>query len=194
MPLLKHQIILHPDLVGQFALDKPVTPWARRVGFSWYLCPVIVAGDPQWLLANAEFGYCRLVNALEKAFTEVEQAALNAIESHLPDKGDGNNVSVSFDTEDITWHTANKIPEHVGLRYQAALKSLGKCKDTAGAKDALEKLNNTPLTIDDRTFAPAQGLEGLLEELAENFSHYIKTTPWWKLQWHLLTRQTPWMD
>ena len=40
MPLLKHQLILHPDIVSQFALDKPVTPYERRVGFSWYLCPV----------------------------------------------------------------------------------------------------------------------------------------------------------
>ena len=43
MPLLKHQLILHPDIVGQFALDKPVTPYERQVAFSWYLCPVIVA-------------------------------------------------------------------------------------------------------------------------------------------------------
>lgn len=25
MPLLKHQLILHPDIVSQFELDKPVT-------------------------------------------------------------------------------------------------------------------------------------------------------------------------
>ena len=43
MPLLKHQLILHPDIVSQFELGKPVTPYERRVGFSWCLCPVTLA-------------------------------------------------------------------------------------------------------------------------------------------------------
>lgn len=30
MPLLKHQLILHPDIVSQFELDKPVTPYERK--------------------------------------------------------------------------------------------------------------------------------------------------------------------
>lgn len=59
MPLLKHQLIFHPDIVSQFALDKPVTPYERRVGFSWYVCPARVAGEQEWLLVNIEFGYKR---------------------------------------------------------------------------------------------------------------------------------------
>ena len=56
--LLKHQLVLHPDIVGQVALDKPVTPYERQVGFSWYLCPVTIANVQEWLLVNVEFGYC----------------------------------------------------------------------------------------------------------------------------------------
>ena len=66
MPLLKHQLILHPDIVSQFELDKPVTPYERRVGFSWYLCPVTVANAREWLLVNVEFGYCDLVESCSK--------------------------------------------------------------------------------------------------------------------------------
>ncbi|TCS98726.1 hypothetical protein EDC36_104150 [Tepidimonas ignava] len=45
MPLLKHQTILQPDIVGQFELGKPLTPQERRVDFAWRLCPVIVANQ-----------------------------------------------------------------------------------------------------------------------------------------------------
>jgi len=38
MPLLTHQLILPPDMGGQLVLQKPVTPYERRVGFTWYLC------------------------------------------------------------------------------------------------------------------------------------------------------------
>lgn len=191
MTLLKHQIILHPDIVGQFALDKPITPYERHVGFSWYLCPVAVAGEQGWLLVNVEFGYCELVVEHSKTAADIEAAVLDVIEYHPPDDREEDNVSVSFDPVDITWHIADKMPEHVGLRYQQALKRLRKCKDISDAEDALESLNDTPLTIGGRTFAPTEGLEGLLKELADNFKHYIETTPWWKVRWHLRTKKTP---
>ena len=77
MPLLKHQLILHPDIVGQFALDKPVTPYERQVAFSWYLCPVIVADNSEWLLVNVEFGYCQLVIAPDKTPNHIADAAVS---------------------------------------------------------------------------------------------------------------------
>jgi hypothetical protein len=92
MPLLKHQLILHPDIVGQFALDKPVTPYERQVGFSWYLCPVSVANKQEWMLVNIEFGYCDLVESGNAA--DIEQAVLDSIEHHLPDDREEDNVSV----------------------------------------------------------------------------------------------------
>ena len=124
MPLLKHQLILHPDIVGQFALDKPVTPYERQVAFSWYLCPVIVADNSEWLLVNVEFGYCQLVIAPDKTPNHIADAAISAIEHHLPDDRDEDNVSVSLSTDDVSWHTATQMPEHVGLRYQEAHKIL----------------------------------------------------------------------
>lgn len=57
----------------------------------------------------------------------------------------------------------------------------------------LEQLNDTPLTLGGRKFAPSEGLDGLLLELADDFRHYIEATPWWKLQWHLWTRKRPWL-
>lgn len=193
MPILKHQIILHPDIVGQFALDKPVTPYERRIGFSWYLCPVIVAEKTEWLLVNVEFGYCAMVIAPEKTPLYIGDAAITVIEYHLPEDRDEDNVSVSLSGDDVTWHTATKMPEHVGLRYQQALKILRKRKDIHDADDALDKLNETPLKLLGRVFAPVEGLEGLLEELADNFRHYIETTPWWKVWWHAKMNRQPWL-
>ena len=58
MTILKHQIVVHPDLAGPFASERSITPYERQDGFSWYLCPVVVADKSEWLLVNAEFGYC----------------------------------------------------------------------------------------------------------------------------------------
>ena len=134
-----------------------------------------------------------LANASEKASSYVEQALLNAIESHLPDDRDEDSVSVSLNPGDITWHTADKMPEHVGLRYQEAHKILRKCADIHDADDALEKLNETPLKLHGRTFTPTEGLAGLLLELADNFRHYVETTPWWKVWWHAKMDRQPWV-
>lgn len=193
MPLLKHQLILHLDIVGQFALDKPVTPYERQVGFSWYLCPVIVADKSEWLLVNIEFGYCQLVIAPDKTPNHIADAAISAIEHHLPDDRDEDNVSVSLSRDDVSWHTATQMLEHVGLRHQEALKILRKCSDIHNADDALEKLNETPLKLHGRSFTPTEGLEGLLLELAENYRHYVETTPWWKVWWHAKTDRQPWL-
>jgi hypothetical protein len=73
---------------------------------------------------------------------------------------------------------------------QQALKLLDIHED---ATDVLEQLNDTPLTLGGRKFAPSEGLDGLLLELADDFRHYIEATPWWKLQWHLWTRKRPWL-
>ena len=109
------------------------------------------------------------------------------------DEHEEDNVSVSLNPNEITWHTADKIPEHVGLRYQQALALLDACVDIDAAEDALEQLNDTPLTIAGRTFAPSEGFDGLLLELADDYRHYIDTTPWWRLQWHMLIRKRGWL-
>ena len=110
------------------------------MGFSWYLCPVTVAGEQEWLLVNGEFGYVELVDTCDAE--AIEQAVFDVIELHLPDGKD--NVSVSFNPEHISWHTADKMPELVALRYQQALKLLDIHED---ATDELEQLNDTPLTL-----------------------------------------------
>jgi hypothetical protein len=192
MSILKHQLIFHPDIVSQFSLDKPVTPYERQIGFSWYLCLIIVANQNEWLLVNIEFGYCDLVEIND--VTEIKQSVLDSIEYHLPDDRDEDNVSVSFDPDDISWHTASKMPEHVAQRYQQVVKLMHKCKDHFDAADAIERLNDTNIKIHGRTFTPREGLEGLLLELADNYQHYIETTPWWKLYWHAWTNKSPWLE
>jgi len=64
---------------------------------------------------------------------------------------------------------------------------------TSPAEDVLDELNDTPLTIGSSTFAPTEGLEGLLLELADNFRHYVQTTPWWKVWWDAKRDRQPWL-
>lgn len=145
-----------------------------------------------WLLINVEFGFCQLVETPNAAALSVEEAAILAIDHHLP--VDRDEDSVSFRPSDVTWHTAEKIPEHVGMRYRQAQQLLGKCIDRFDPEEAMDRLNTKPLTLGGRTFAPVEGLEGLLLELANDFRHYIETTPWWKLQWHMWTRRAAWLE
>lgn len=164
------------------------------MGFSWYLCPATVAGEQEWLLVNVEFGYVELLGDNIRAASDIEHAVLDIIERHLPDEHVQDNVSVSWNPNQITWHTADKITPFVGSRYQQALALLDECRDITAAEDALEHLNDTQLTISGRTFAPAEGLDGLLLELADNYRHYIDSTAWYKQQWDLLTGKRPWLD
>lgn len=151
--------------------------------------------DQEWLLINVAFGYCALVIAPEITALYIGDAAISAVEYHFPDEREEDNVSVSRSGDDVTWHTAEKMPEHVGLQYQQAQRRVGKCRTVHEADEALERLNEKPVTIGGRTYAPTEGLEGLLLELADRFRDYMDTTPWWKLQWHLLTRkEAPWLD
>jgi hypothetical protein len=188
--MLSHQIILHPDT----PFTSSFTPYERKVGFSWYLCPATVAGEQEWLLVNVEFGYVELLGDNIRAASDIEHAVLDIIERHLPDEHVQDNVSVSWNPNQITWHTADKITPFVGSRYQQALALLDECRDITAAEDALEHLNDTQLTISGRTFAPAEGLDGLLLELADNYRHYIDSTAWYKQQWDLLTGKRPWLD
>ena len=147
-----------------------------------------------WLLINVEFGYCHLVEMPNATALAIEEAAITAIDHHLPVDRDEDNVSVSFRASDVTWHTATKIPEHVGGRYQQAQRLLDKCVDRFDPEEAMDRLNTKPLNLGGRTFAPAEGLEGLLLELADDFRHYLETTPWWRLQWHMWTRRAAWLE
>lgn len=194
MTLLKHQLITHADIAGLFSAERSITPYQSHKGFAWYLCPAVIADEQVWLLVNVEFGYVQLLADDSCTAADIEQAVLDVIELHLPDEQEQLNVSVSLKPNQITWHTADKIPEHVGQRYQQALVLLDSCLDILAAHDALEQLNDTELTISGRTFAPSEGMDGLLLELADNYWHYIDSTPWYKRQWHLLTGKRPWIN
>lgn len=186
-----NQIIFHQDIAALFSAERRITPYKPKQGFAWYLCPAVVADEQVWLLVNVEFGYVELLEGENCTAEAIEHAVLDVIEYHLPDEQEEDNVSVSLDPDSITWHTSDKILEQVGQRYQDALALLGTCLDIDAASDALEKLNDT--TWVDSGFTPSQCVEGLLLELADNYRHYIDTTPWWKLQWVLLRGKRPWL-
>ena len=162
MSLLKHQLITHADIAGQFTVESSITPYQSQQGFAWYLCPAVVADEQVWLLVNVEFGYVELLADDNCRASDIEQAVLDVIELHLPDEHQQDKVSVSWNPNQITWHTADKIPEHVRQRYQQALALLDSCRSIDAAEDALEQLNNTQLTMNGSTFAPAVGMDGLL--------------------------------
>ncbi|MBK5969653.1 hypothetical protein [Thiorhodovibrio litoralis] len=191
---------MDPDIdAGYMAATFPSTKSAifllhRGADHIWYLCPVTIAGDQEWLLVNVECGYCQLVIAPEKTPIYIADVALNAIEVHLPSDRDEDNVSASLSGDDVSWHTAEVMPKHVALRYAEARKRIGRCKDVHDAEDVLEQLNAKPLTINGRTFAPTEALEGLLLELADRFRQYNQTTPWWKQWWHAKAGCQPWLE
>jgi hypothetical protein len=143
MPLLKHRLITHADIAGQFNTERSTTPYQSQKYFAWYLCPAVVADEQVWLLVNVEFGYVELLADDNCTAADIEQAVLDVIELHQPDKDEQDNVSVRWNPDERTWHTADKIPEHVGPRYQQALALLDKCRDIDAAHDALEQLNHT---------------------------------------------------
>ena len=192
--MLKHQLILHQDVVAPFAAERSITPYARREGFSWHLCPAKVGHEHVWLLINGELGYISLIVADPVTADAIDHAAVETIEFLLPDDREDDNVSVSLDPADVSWHKSDRMPVHVGVRYDEALQLLARQRDLGHAEDALDDLNREQLLVNGRTFAPEVGLEGLLEELADNFRHYMETTPWWKLWWHVWTKKTPWLD
>lgn len=143
---------------------------------------------------NAEFGYCALVIAPSKDALHIGDAAISTVEHYLPADREQDNVSVSLSGDDVSWHTTEKVPELVGNRCLMACALIERCQDIHQADEALEALNDTPLTLHGRTFSPTEGLEGLLIEPADDFRDYIEHTPWLKLQWHPLTRrEAPWL-
>lgn len=194
MGILTHQIITHPDYAEPFRHERSFTPYEPRVGFSWFLYPVTIAKASEWLLVNGEFGYCELVIAPSKDALHIGDTAISAVEYHLPADREEDNVSVSLSGDDVSWHTTEKVPEHVGKRCLMACALFERCRDINQADEALEALNDTPLTLHGRTFTPTEGMEGLLRELADDFRDYIEHTPWWKQCWHRLAGKAPWLD
>ena len=82
MSLLTNQIIFHQDLAGLFSDERRLTPYERKQGFAWYLCPAEVAAQQVWLLVNDEFGYVELVQDSDSDVSAIEQSVLDATEYH----------------------------------------------------------------------------------------------------------------
>jgi len=197
MALLSHQLLIPADLAPTFESQRTLLPFDTfRRGFAWYLCPVVVANKQQWVLINVAFGFVQLVeeDEADTIANAVEKAVFDAIELALPNDREQDNVSVSFNPDDVLWHIAGKMPTHVGQQYQRVEKALRRCNDLYQVDSALEKINTMPLAINDRHIVPEEGFYGVLLELADRFRDYRQTMPWWRQLWHMGTKKIPWID
>ena len=196
MALLTHQLLIPSDLASLFESQRMLLPFESFCrGFAWYLCPVVVAKEQQWVLINVAFGFVELLDVMSPPTANaVEKAAFDVIELASPLDREEDNVSVSFNPADVTWHIADKLPTHVGKQYQRVEQALRQCHDIYEADEVIKQINAKPMTIGDQCIAPVEGVYGVLLELADDFRDYVQTTPWWKQLWHLSTKQTPWLD
>jgi len=61
------------------------------------------------------------------------------------------------------------------------------------ADEALERLNERPVTVGGLTLAPREAMEGLLLELSKRYLGYLETTPLWKLLRKPSPSAMPWI-
>lgn len=197
MTPLTHDVLIPADVAPHFAPQRTLRPFdGFRTGFSWCLCPVLVAGAQVWVLISVTVGWVERVEAVSLPSADaVEEAAFTPVDWVLPVEADAEQIGISFHQDDIRWYTADKIPPHVGERYQLAGRALCECRDLAEADVVINRLNAMPLTLHGRTFTPEEGLSGMLHGLMDGYHTYIDQTPKWKQWWHRLTRQDlPWLE
>lgn len=161
MTPLTHDVLIPADVAPHFAPQRTLRPFdGFRTGFSWCLCPVLVAGAQVWVLISVTVGWVERVEAVSLPSADaVEEAAFTPVDWVLPVEADAEQIGISFHPDDIRWYTADKIPPHVGERYQLAGRALRECRDLAEADVVINRLNAMPLTLHGRTFTPKKGCQ-----------------------------------
>jgi len=98
--------ILRPDIANQFANERNITAFnpEGRVCMAWYLYPAKVGQHTVWLLIDAAFGYVVLVDAEPVTADQIDLAGVETIDYLLPEDREEDNVSVSLDPSDVSWH------------------------------------------------------------------------------------------
>ena len=83
---------------------------------------------------------------------------------------------------------------HVGVQLKRLRKALRSCSDVYDAAEAIAEINSKSLKVGDSQFTPQEAMEGLLEELADEFVAYAESTPFHKRLRDFVTGRTPWLD
>ena len=193
MSLLTHQIVVPSEIAPDFKHERVLTDDVLYHGFIWHLCPLGLADQQFWVLVSAAFGYVEWIEG-EISAEAVEEAIIGAIECNEPPDREQDCISVDVNPKHMTWRVSDKAPAHVGIQLKRLQKALVSCRDLCDADEAVEDLNEQPLKVGKERFKPREGMQGLMEELADQFSHYVETTPLWKQLWHRFCGRHPWID
>lgn len=58
MTPLTHDVLIPADVAPHFAPQRTLRPFdGFRTGFSWCLCPVVVAGAQVWIMVSVTVGW-----------------------------------------------------------------------------------------------------------------------------------------
>ena len=161
-------------------------------GFIWHLCPLVLADQQFWVLVSGAVGLIQPLAGDLRA-SVVEDAVVDAVLMSEPDT-DAGAASVSLKHRHMTWRVSDKAPAHVGIQLKRLQEALGSCENLYEAYEAVEDLNEKPLKVGNNWIKPRQAMEGLMQELADEYDHYVQTTPFWKRLWYGLRGQHPWVD
>jgi hypothetical protein len=173
--MLKHQLVVHPHYVDRFVDGRSIGPYHREKGLSWYLWHAVYGDRVScWVIISGEFGYVALAEAGSNP-EEIEATVVDIIIDHLPEESLEHSLEeyahVSLETEDVKWCQSDRMPIHVGVRYQEAKELLLKQETYRQAVEAIDVLNRKPLEVAGEKFAPVDGVEGLLQELEDSSSY-----------------------
>lgn len=191
MSLLTHQIVV-PSKVSD-VIDRSFTDGSLAHGFIWHLCPVVLAQEQLWVLVSAAVGYIQCIEH-EISAEAVEEAVANGIYCNEPPYRERECVSVNLNPKAMTWRIGDQMPVHLATQLKRLQKRLSTCKDLCDADEAIMALNGQRLKIGNDSIKPREGMQGLMEELADGFIHYIDTTPFWKQVLDSMRGRHPWID
>jgi hypothetical protein len=191
MSLLTHQIVVPSKLSDD--IDRPFTQIPLGHGFVWHLCPLILSGGQFWVLVSAAFGYVEWIEG-EISGEAAEQAVVEAIQCNEPPDREEDCISVNLDPKAMSWRISDEVPVHVGTQLKRLQKALRSCRDLCDAEEAIMDLNEQRLKVGSDWIKPRAGMQGLMEELADQFVHYLETTPFWKQIWAGVRGRHPWLD
>jgi hypothetical protein len=144
---------------------------------------MVLHQEQLWVVVSAAFGYIHWIEHKMNA-EAAEEAVADAIYCNEPPDRERECVSVNLNPKAMTWRIGDEMPVHVATQLKRLQKRLSTCKDLCDADEAIMDLNGQRLKIGHDSIKPREGMQGLMEELADSFIHYIDTTPFWKQVWN----------
>ena len=182
--MYQHHIIIPTSLEKDFAEQlnaKRITQY--RQCLTWHVAHT----DEAYLRCLEQLGYLILADKEQS----LEEAIVSEIDYLEPE---GAVASIDPNPDNITWGLLPSYPKQIKPRINKGVSILRKCPDLTVAEEEIEKLNQKPVTIMDRTFTPMEGLTGFINELQACYEHYHEKTGALRMLWNALTGKTPWAD